>query len=237
MGGGSSPFGQPASKPSPLEADKARKGREEMSSETAATPSAISPGRPMALSGQPNPQAFGARPPAAMPPTSVAGGIPGNMPFDNGSALAVAPAAERASTPLDVNAIREAVLEAMESGGSQMLVHALEEGDWSAEGNVVSVQVGMSEAMIGVSYTREQEKLSCQAASKVAGRAVKVRLVGGTLAGKATPSAEAKPRPGGAERTPASGSLKTRAAEEPVVKRMMEKFGAEIRMVMDRSER
>jgi hypothetical protein len=118
-----------------------------------------------------------------------------------------------------------------------MLVHALEEGEWSAEGNVVSVQVGMSEAMIGVSYTREQEKLSCQAASKAAGRAVKVRLVGGTLSGKAGPPAEAKPRPAGAERTAASGSLKTRAAEEPVVKRMMEKFGAEIRMVMDRSER
>jgi hypothetical protein len=31
--------------------------------------------------------------------------------------------------------------------------------------------------------------------------------------------------------------MKTRAADEPVVKRMMEKFGAEIRIVMDRSER
>jgi DNA polymerase III subunit gamma/tau len=231
MGGGSSPFGQPASKPSPLEADKARKGREEMSSETAAPPSAALPNRPMALSGQPVPQAFGARPPAAMPPTTAASNLPVNMPFDNGSALALAPAAET-STVLHVDAIREAVLQAMESGGSQMLVHALEEGEWSAEGNLVSVQVRMSEAMIGVSYTREQEKLSNQAASKVAGRAVKVRLVGGVAA-----TAEAKPRPTGAERTAASGSLKARAAEEPVVKRMMEKFGAEIRMVMDRSER
>ena len=224
MGGGSSPFGTPASKPSPLEADKARKGREEMSSE-------ILPNKPMALGGQPIPQASGARPPAAMPPTTA-----GNMPFDNGSALAVAPAAEIAAPALDVAAIREAVLEAMESGGSQMLVHALEEGAWSAEGNLVSVQVGMSEAMVGVSYTREQEKLSNQAAGKAAGCAVKVRLVGGTLAGSATPPA-AKPRSSGAERPAASGSLKTRAAEEPVVKRMMEKFGAEIRMVMDRSER
>ena len=54
---------------------------------------------------------------------------------------------------------------------------------------------------------------------------------------RTTPSPEAKPRSSGAERPAASGSLKTRAAEEPVVKRMMEKFGAEIRMVMDRSER
>ncbi len=232
MGGGSSPFGSPAAKPSPLEADKARKGREEMSSQTSTPPAAISPGMPMALGGQPLPQPFGARNPGAMPPVTAAGNLAGNMPFDNGSALAVAPAAEIASTPLDVDAIREAVLQAMESGGSQMLVHALEEGEWSGEGNLVSVQVSMSEAMIGVSYTREQEKLSNQAASQAAGRAVKVRLVGGS-----TPSAETKPRAASPQRAAASGSLKTRAAEEPVVKRMMEKFGAEIRMVMDRSER
>ena len=37
------------------------------------------------------------------------------------------------STPaLDLDAIREAVLQAMETDGSQMLVHALEEGHWSS---------------------------------------------------------------------------------------------------------
>jgi DNA polymerase-3 subunit gamma/tau len=238
MGGGSSPFGQPGSKLSPLEADKARKGREEKSREdmssgadTVASPSADSPNRPMGFGSQPVPQAFGARPAAAMPPT-----VAGLKPFDNGSALAVAQVEEIASEALnaglDVDAIRAAVLQAMEAGGSQMLVHALEEGEWSGEGNLVSVQVGMSDAMIGVSYTRDQERLSGQAASRVAGRAVKVRLVGGVVA-----KPEAKPRPAGAGREAASGSLKARAAEEPVVKRMMEKFGAEIRMVMDRSER
>jgi DNA polymerase-3 subunit gamma/tau len=245
IGGGGSPFGQPSSKPSPLEADKARRGREEKPREdmssgndsTAASPaSAI---RPMALPGQPAPQAFGARPPvAAMPSTPAAG----RSPFNNGSALAVQPVVEVSSPPadaasnavlaLDVDAIREAVLQAMETGGSQMLVHALEEGDWSADGNLVSIQVGMSDAMIELSYTREQEKLSGQAASRVAARAVRVRLVGG-----GTVTAEAKPRPSGAGRADAGGSIKTRAADEPVVKQMMEKFGAEIRIVMDRSER
>jgi DNA polymerase III subunit gamma/tau len=230
MGGGGSPFGQPSSKPSPLEADKARKGREEMSS-GAGLPAPAS--RPMGYDGQPTPQVLGPRP-TAMPPI-VAGG----MPF-NGSALAVAPVAEISSAissassnaALDVDAIREAVLQAMETGGSQMLVHTMEEGEWSGEGNLVSVRVGMSDAMIGVSYTREQEKLSGQAASRVSGRAVKVRLVGG-----ATAAPEANPRLSGTGRAAASGSIKTRAADEPVVKRMMEKFGAEIRMVMDRSER
>jgi DNA polymerase-3 subunit gamma/tau len=238
MGGGSSPFGAPpASKPSPLEADRARRsrddaGREEMSAGSDAGAARTLPAspRPMAFAGQPVPQAFGPRP--AMSPTRME-----SSPFDNGSALAVAPeiapssAGASTSPALDVDAIRNAVLQAMETGGSQMLVHALEDGAWSGEGNIVSVQVEMSEAMIGVSYTREQEKIACQAASQTAGRAVKVRLVGG-----APPASEAKPRSSGSARASAGG-IKTKAADEPVVKRMMEKFGAEIRIVMDKSER
>ena len=59
-----------------------------------------------------------------------------SAPFDNGSALAVARVAWRvAGRRLSiVDAIREAVLQAMETGGSQMLVHALEEGHWSGAG-------------------------------------------------------------------------------------------------------
>jgi hypothetical protein len=94
---------------------------------------------------------------------------------------------------------------------------------------VVSVQVEMSAAMIEISYARDQERLANQAAAKAAGRAMKVRLVGG-----AVKLAEVKARPA---RAGGSDSVKTRAAEEPVVKRMIEKFGAEIRIVQDRSER
>jgi hypothetical protein len=47
-------------------------------------------------------------------------------------------------------------------------------------------------------------------------------------------AAEIKARPA---RVGGSDSIKTRAAEESVVKRMMEKFGAEIRIVMDRTEK
>lgn len=194
----------------------------------------------MSYGSQPIPGAFGSRPPIlgpqAMP--AIQSGV--SVPFDNGSALAVAPRMETAALDhpiLDVDAIREAVLQAMETGGSQMLVHALQEGQWAAEGKQVSIQVEMSESMIEISYSRAQEKLSNDAATHVAGRPIKVRLVGG-----ATTAAEAKPRPGSSSqtnssRTGSSASIKTKAADEPVVKRMMEKFGAEIRIVMDRSER
>jgi DNA polymerase-3 subunit gamma/tau len=236
LGGGASPFGQPASKPSPLEADKARRGREDLSAGPQAPVTAATTSFPVSQSGQPVPIAFGSRLPAMGPQAVPAIQATGSMAFDNGSALAVAQGnaalAVADAQVLDVDAIREAVLEAMETGGSQMLVHALEEGHWSGEGNRVSIQVEMSESMIELSYTREQEKLSNQAASRVAGRAVKVRLVSGGAS-----AAEVKPRQSRAPRAGSSENIKTRAAEEPVVKQMMEKFGAEVRIVMDRSER
>ena len=254
IGGGSSTFGQPSSKPSPFEADKARKGREDMSVELDSAPkldasassnpaiSSTPSSTPMSYGSQPIPGAFGSRPPILGPQAipAIQSGV--SMPFDNGSALAVAPRMETASAApdhaiLDVDAIREAVLQAMETGGSQMLVHALREGHWAAEGKQVSIQVEMSESMIEISYSRAQEKLSNDAATRVAGRAIKVRLVSG-----ATTAQEAKPRlsnasQSNASRTGSSAGIKTKAADEPVVKRMMEKFGAEIRIVMDRSER
>ena len=52
MGGGGSPFAQPSSKPSPFEADKARKEREEMSAGVNATATVAAPA-PMAFSSQP----------------------------------------------------------------------------------------------------------------------------------------------------------------------------------------
>lgn len=225
-GGGSSPFGSPA-KPSPLEADKARRGRED--SATDVKPQAVANPFGAPVSGT---APFGA-PPASMAPAIPASSIQaGRVAFDNGSALAVAPRIDASTSPsekLDVEAIREAVLTAMEQGGSRMLTHAMEEGHWAGEGNQVTVQVEMSDAMIEVSYARDQERLANQAAGKVAGRAVRVRLVGG-----ATQPAQAKARP---SRVGGSDNIKTKAAEEPVVKRMIEKFGAEIRIVMDRSER
>lgn len=239
-GGSSSPFGQP-SKLSPFEADKARKNREDLSLDTApATPLAPAlPSKPLSFGSAPVVQAFGSRPFTTEIAVSSQAGSSSSAessgPFDggsdNGSGLAVAPRMETSSPALDIDAIREAVMQAMETGGSQMLTHALEEGHWSGENNQISIQVGMSDGMIDLTYTKEQEKLSSQAATQVAGRNVKVRLVGG-----ATTAADPKPRHSSTPHAANTDSIKTRAADEPVVKRMMEKFGAEIRIVMDRSE-
>jgi len=221
--GASSPA-PPSGRPSPLEADRARKAREELSS------------------AADRPQAAGPRPIAAFPAASAPQTGAAGVPFDNGSSLAIAPAAEEvkadaSDSPVDLDTVRDAILEAMQSGGSQMLTHALEEGAWSRAGNQISIAVEMSEAMIGVSFTREQERLSTQAATRAAGHRMKVKLVsagpdsGTKAAGTKTLRSSARA---------AEGSLrnaKSRAADEPVVQRMIEKFGAEIRIVLDRTER
>ena len=238
MGGGS-PFG---GKASPFEADKARKGREELSS----TAEPVSEARGVnAGSKTENVTPISASPsqgsPISASPMSAAPSMPagkaqvGTVAFDNGSALAVAPqeaeqagAAPNAGAPLNVDSLREAVLDAMEKNGSQMLVNALEEAEWSVEGNLLTGKVTMSAAMVEISYTREQERAANQAATHVAGRTVKVKLVGGAAVA-AAPKARA-PRKGG------EGTFKAKAADEPLVKQMQEKFGAEIRMIVDRSQ-
>jgi DNA polymerase-3 subunit gamma/tau len=248
MGGGSAP------RPSPFEADRARKGREELSSPDAPesitndAPASISNGAPRGLAAQPAPQAFAGRniaPVFAPPIAPQAVSAPASAAFDNGSALAVVPQREHFNAPqreasaaqrgsadsaLDLDSIRNAVLEAMQSAGSQILVHAMEEGSWTAEASLITVQVEMSASMIELSYTREQERAANQTAGRAAGRAVKLRLVPGAA------PADGKPR-AASRSTASSAGIKSKAADEPLVKRMMEKFGAEIRIVMDRSQR
>jgi hypothetical protein len=91
--------------------------------------------------------------------------------------------------------------------------------------------------MIGVSFTREQERLSTQAATRAAGHRMKVKLVtagpdsGTKAAGTKAPRSSARAAEGSLR------NVKSRAADEPVVQRMIEKFGAEIRIVLDRTER
>jgi DNA polymerase-3 subunit gamma/tau len=230
--GGGAPF---SGKASPFEADKARKGREELSSATEPTGAARKVNTSSSTTGVTpisqspiNASPMSVAPNHATPPMPAAKAQAGTVAFDNGSALAVAPQkAEHAGAPLNVDALREAVLNAMEKSGSQMLVHALEEAEWSAEGNQLTVKVAMSQSMVEISYTREQERAANQSATHAAGRTVKVRLVGGATV-MATPKART-PRTGG------EGNFKAKAADEPLVKQMQEKFGAEIRMIVDRS--
>ena len=233
---GGTPFGAsktattPTSRPSPFEADKARKSKTELSggdehSDASATvaPMAQSNVAPVAtmpksLSGSypPKPQPVKAEAPAA---TTV----------QQGSAVAIAevkPEAQaEAGGAANAEAIRDAVLSALEETGARMAVSSLEVGEWSVSGAVVNVVVSMSTAMIDVTFGAEQRKVAAAAATKLSGKPMKMNIVSGT------PKVENKP----ARRAAGAGNAKGRAADEPLVKKMSEKFGAEIRTVIDQS--
>jgi len=70
------------------------------------------------------------------------------------------------------------------------------------------------------------KRLMIAAASGALGRPVKLKVIpGGTAQSVA------------ASRTPANGGGRSRAEQDPVVRRMKEKFGAEIRTIIDYRER
>ena len=136
--------------------------------------------------------------------------------------------AEAAPTaqPIEETDLRLAVLNALANAGQPMLVTMLETGEWKSEGNEVVVRVSTSPTIIDMSFGAEAKRVATAAASAALGRPVRVKVVsGGTI--QATPA----PRPA------ANGSGRSRAEQDPVVRRMKEKFGAEIRTIIDYKEK
>ena len=106
-----------------------------------------------------------------------------------------------------------------------MLAHNLETGEWSLRGNEVAAKVAMSQVLIDVALGAEPKRIIQAALAKVSGSPLKFKMVGGGTAKAVMP--ESSPRP-------ANGAgARSRAMNDPVVKRMQEKFGAEIRTVID----
>jgi hypothetical protein len=138
-------------------------------------------------------------------------------------ALECGPASRESSDEITADRVRNTVLAALEDSGQQMLAHNLESGEWAVRGLEVSVKVAMSEALIDVALGAEPRRI------------IQTALTNGT--GKPMLSAEqielkpASPRP-------ANGvGARSRAMSDPAVQRMREKFGAEIRTVIDHKER
>ena len=131
-----------------------------------------------------------------------------------------------APTKASVNAddVRTAVLNAVDSAGLTMLSSMLAAGEWTITGNELTIKVAASAALIDMSVSSEGKKIVTAAASGAVGRPVKLQVLPG-----GSPQANA-PR---AASSGSNGSPRGRAEQEPVVQRMMEKFGAEIRTVID----
>ena len=145
-------------------------------------------------------------------------------------AVAEEPVLAAGATEPSIDALRNDVLAALEEAGQQMLAHNLEIGEWSQRGNEVSVKVAMSQAMCDVALGDVPKRIVSGAIAKSAGKPLKFKMVPG--------GAEFSPKPASSAPRPTNGAgARSRAMSDPVVQRMQEKFGAEIRSVIDHKDR
>ena len=143
-----------------------------------------------------------------------------------GSAVALQESAPEV-TPPNVDRVRNAVLNALGEAGQPMLVSMLEIGEWAVEGSDVVVRLAVSAAVIDMSVSADSRRLAIAAASGVMCRPVKLKVLPGGTA-QAAPA-----RPASAS----NGSGRGRAEQDPIVRRMQEKFGAEIRTIIDQRDK
>ncbi len=117
------------------------------------------------------------------------------------------------------------MLNALSGAGHRILINMLETAEWKVEGNELVIKIPASATVIEMSLGADAKRLMIATASGALGRSVKLRIVPGGVAQTAA--------------RPASnnGGGRGRAEQDPVVRRMKEKFGAEIRTIIDYKEK
>jgi DNA polymerase III subunit gamma/tau len=123
------------------------------------------------------------------------------------------------------DSLRDVVLNALTA--QPMLVSMLEAAQWSLEGNSLIARVALSSTMIDMSFTSDARRIASAAASGAAARPIKMQVLPGGTTQAASP----------VRRPSSNGSARSRAEQDPIVRSMQEKFGAEIRTVIDYREK
>jgi DNA polymerase-3 subunit gamma/tau len=143
-------------------------------------------------------------------------------------AIAADPAPAPAVPPAPASTdVRSAVIGALENAKYQSVATMLAGGEWSTEGTEVVIKVSAGARFVDMAMNAEAKRIANAAATSALSRPMKVRVA----PGQAVPDA-APPRPSNG-----GPGARSRAAEDPVVRRMREKFGAEIRTVIDHKEK
>ncbi len=157
------------------------------------------------------------------------GGAPAAVIIMGSAAPAISESvAEPSATPnaeAGAALLRAAVLNAL--SGQPMLVSMLESAEWRLEGNTLTAKVGASTTIVEMSFNGDARRIAGAAASGLAGRPIRMQVLP-----SGAPQVVASPR-----RPSSNGSARGRAEQDPVVQRMREKFGAEIRTVIDYREK
>jgi DNA polymerase III subunit gamma/tau len=217
---------------SPFVADSARKGtpRQEDSSGPAISPVP----RVLAQSSQPEVVILGATAPAPIR-RDVAPSVSSNLvavaedatdmqgEYQPSLVLSVDPGGE-------TEKLQTAVRQALTDANQRILVSMLSGGEWSIQGNEVIIKVAESQTVVDMSLGPEGKRIAIAAASGVLGRAVKLKVIPGTTVLR-------EEKKNGIPHSAAGPGGRSRAEQDPIVRRMQEKFGAEIRTVIDYREK
>ena len=221
---------------SPFAADSARKG----------TPKAESSGDATAFAGEgarathptggssANVVIMGSAAPAiaesSPEPDPIASGATGGSPVQPGERARLSANPRERGTEVNSEFLRDAVLNAL--GNQPMLVSLLENAEWRLEGNALTAKAAASSTMIEMSFTADARRVASAAASGLAGRPIKM-----LVEPDGAPQAKSAPRRSSSKGSASNGSARSRAEQDPIVQRMQEKFGAEIRTVIDYREK
>jgi len=223
---------------SPFDADSARKGGPRQ--EAASNPAHGNGPRMVASGSAPAPVVMGAAAPASVDEGAAELDLNSRTEPQFDATLQAAPPLSQArpvatAAVPSIQRLQSAVLQALADGNQRILVSMLEAGEWAVEGDEVVIKVSESQTVVDMSLGADSRRLAVAAASGILGRAVKLRLVpGATVA-----IAEGKSNGNAAKSSGTNSGTggRSRAEQDVVVRRLQEKFGAEIRTVIDYKEK
>jgi DNA polymerase III subunit gamma/tau len=224
---------------SPFAADSARKGTPHQEDPG---PAAAPPGpRIVAQGSQQEPIIMGSAAPAPVPqpdtePLSDRRNVASYVSAD-AATVQVPQSPEQphpslaVQTPEDqIEKLRAAVLQALTDGNQNFLASLLSSGEWNLQGNELVIKIAESQTVLDMSLGNDAKRLVIGSASGVLARAAKLKVI---------PGADVAPQPKRNGGPPPSSGIggRGRAEQDPIVRRMQEKFGAEIRTVIDHREK
>jgi DNA polymerase-3 subunit gamma/tau len=189
-----------------------------------------------ARKGGPKPELAAEAAPAAGPRMVTSASAPASVIMGSAAPVAIveqlpSPAAEAAEAGFPKSAqspdeMRSTVLNALGDAGHRMLVSMLETGEWTTEGNDLVIRVAASATVIDMSVGADAKRLAIATASGALGKPMRLKVL---------PGGPAQTAP---VRLPsASKGGRARAEEDPIVRRLQEKFGAEIRTIIDQRDK
>lgn len=218
---------------SPFAADSARKGTPRQEDSAAGAPP--SGPRIVAQSSQPEPVVMGSAAPVQMRSAAAIAELREAIETSTSESVpaseitAAAPEVEPSAGP-DSDRAQAAVLQALSDANQRILVSMLSSGEWSVQGNELVVKVSESQTIVDISLGPDGKRIAMAAASGALGRAIKLKVIPGATVAR-------QEKKNGGPRLAAGAGGRSRAEQDPIVRRMQEKFGAEIRTVIDHRDK